>query len=79
MLEFGSELGGSYTRGSIITPAEAYEIDSKLDDGKPGRGKVRVFTPNDINCTTNNTSQDNSIYNTTYTQNACSPIFLLGF
>lgn len=37
---FGGWLAGTVTAGSILRPEEAWNIDTKLDDGKPGTGKV---------------------------------------
>lgn len=36
---FGAQTG-TITHGAVLTPAEAWNIDLKSDDGKPGKGKV---------------------------------------
>jgi prepilin-type N-terminal cleavage/methylation domain-containing protein len=38
MLTFGSSTATSLTYGSVLKPEEAWNIDTKLDDGKPGMG-----------------------------------------
>lgn len=37
---FGSKIAASITAGPLLTPEEAWNIDTKIDDGKPGRGAV---------------------------------------
>ncbi len=41
-LLFGSVVASSVTDGSILTPTEAWNVDTKVDDGKPGSGKMLV-------------------------------------
>jgi prepilin-type N-terminal cleavage/methylation domain-containing protein len=81
VLNLGSYKAGDYTRGPILTPIEASNLDSKLDDGMPGTGKVRAWRTNVLglgNCTTADSSQTAQ----TYTANSgqqCALVFLLGF
>jgi prepilin-type N-terminal cleavage/methylation domain-containing protein len=35
--------GGNYTEGPVLKAEEAWNIDTKSDDGKPGLGKIRIF------------------------------------
>lgn len=42
-LVFGAVKAASATHGPALTPEEAWNIDSKLDDGKPATGKVIAF------------------------------------
>lgn len=47
----------SWTISAAFTPAEAWNIDKKNDDGKPGTGRIRPWSPNfsgAANCTTSN-------------------------
>lgn len=40
MLSFGRENGTVDTSGPILRPEESWNIDTKIDDGMPGRGKI---------------------------------------
>lgn len=56
---FGSTVGGGYVGDEIMTPAEAFSIDKKVDDGIPGLGKWMSFGgPNayNENCVINGTN-----------------------
>lgn len=80
ILMLGGKSGLSYARGPVLVPDEALSIDSKIDDGKPGTGKVRTWrTAVMPNCTTNDTSQDAQTYNNAADARNCSLIFLLGY
>jgi len=86
LLSFGQYTSGDIARTPNLTAAEAFEIDSKIDDGKPGRGIMRARrTAVEPNCTTNDTAQDAATYNMASSGTrwsggfACSPIFILGF
>jgi hypothetical protein len=37
---FGGQITGSQPKGIILKPEEAWNVDTKLDDGKPATGKV---------------------------------------
>lgn len=54
---FGGQ-GGAYTGVKIIKPIEAWNIDTKLDDGKPGTGMVLIWRYGSSvpNCTTSSSS-----------------------
>lgn len=57
--------------GAGFTPSQAWLIDQKLDDGKPGLGSVKVPNTNGLaNCTTS-TAEETSEYNVSYNQVAC--------
>lgn len=66
--------GASYTSQGAITPEEAFNVDTKLDDGKPTLGKIvawkNAVTPG---CVTNDTATADWVY-TTKTK-ACALIF----
>jgi len=56
-LIYGAEILGRSTRHKILTGAQAMQIDQKLDDGRPGYGKlvaicVDGFPATDTNCVT---------------------------
>lgn len=42
-LYFGTALNGTTTSHHVITPKEAWGIDKKIDDGKAGIGRLRMF------------------------------------
>lgn len=42
VIYFGAEDTNSPTYSPIMTPAEAFMIDSKSDDGRPGMGKIKI-------------------------------------
>ena len=39
-LDFGAETAGDSTNNPVMTPEDAWNVDTKTDDGKPGTGKV---------------------------------------
>lgn len=41
-------------QGGILTPLEAYNIDKKIDDGKPGTGAANTMKPGILNCSSSN-------------------------
>lgn len=40
---FGAQHASDATFNKILTQGEAYELDSKFDDGKPAYGKIKTF------------------------------------
>lgn len=82
IMTFGPNNSGTYTSGNIMSPAEMYLMDKKLDDGLPGTGKIRsVRKSSSVYCTVE-ASQSDSTYNndnSAYTNsNVCWPFFLTG-
>jgi hypothetical protein len=63
-----SELTGSYA----FSPAEAYQIDSKSDDGFPGKGNMQMETLH-LSCTTT-VDPDTALYLTTSNMQRCMPL-----
>ena len=53
---------GSYVDDAFISPAEAYSIDQRMDDGKPATGMIQT-TITGANC---NTASSNSDYQAAY-------------
>ena len=81
-LEFGVPIDDSSTYGAVLTPEDALNIDTKLDDGKPDTGRVSPFysyafyTSNGFPyCVT---SSDDA-YNLAVSAKACSLIFSTGY
>ncbi len=66
----GSDAGG-WPHGHLLTPKEAWNIDTKTDDGQPGQGKV--LATHWLNCTTaaNGNALD-ATYNLSNTNLVCS-------
>jgi len=65
---------GSYPIGPFLKPEEAWNIDTKLDDGKPGTGKVIA-----IYWTTCTTSGANNDYSGNYALSVTTPTCSLYF
>ena len=59
MLHFGS-IGTGHTFGRVLTPEEAYRIDEKMDDGRPGLGVVRAYKDPAMPGTTQNCTEPNA-------------------
>lgn len=79
-IRFGSEGITSGLIGGIIRPDEAFNIDTKIDDGRPGTGTFLAhYDPNllpvvSTRCVTSFNSP-NANYNMTFTNNGCSLFF----
>lgn len=43
LLFFGAQQAGGFTQQVVLRPEEAWNIDTKLDDGKPAYGRVRGY------------------------------------
>jgi prepilin-type N-terminal cleavage/methylation domain-containing protein len=79
-IEFGTDWGT--THGPALTPAEAYQLDLKIDDGTPATGTVRpMHSGYNANCVTGGAASGaTSAYNvTSHNGIACYLIFLSGF
>ena len=61
--------------GAVLKPEEAWNIDTKLDDGKPGTGTV-ISTPWGGGC---NNAASSSDYGATYALTITTPTCALGF
>ena len=70
----------SVTNGVALSATNAFGIDQKIDDGKPGRGIIRARrTAAEANCTASDTTQDAATYSSINTDSSCSLLFILGF
>ena len=80
MFSLGSTRSGSITSGATLSAPEAFALDQKMDDGKPGRGVVRAWRPGFLaNCTNSDTTQDAQAYIATKsTTAACALVFIPG-
>jgi prepilin-type N-terminal cleavage/methylation domain-containing protein len=82
-LTFGMPTASWPPIGGIFTPKEAMSIDQKIDDGKPGRGLVTMYSATSANlgltwgninsCTTSSSNMDyNGDYRTANTLAVCA-------
>lgn len=79
----GAQLGGGQSAGAsgpIFLPEDAWNIDTKMDDGRPAFGKVRTFESNGLIC--NGVAQNTgaalastAAYNLQNTSRACAFVF----
>jgi prepilin-type N-terminal cleavage/methylation domain-containing protein len=76
MLFFGAQSSTFETNGLILKAEEAWNMDTKLDDGRPGLGRVRTFHT-DGNCVTptGEANQNSASYNLTASAIACALIY----
>lgn len=78
---FGAQYTNYETEGPLLTPQDAWSMDTKIDDGKPAYGKVKSFkqgssmTPSCLTTAVETTSA----YAVTTSGQLCSLIFSLGF
>jgi prepilin-type N-terminal cleavage/methylation domain-containing protein len=77
-IEFGALRLGDDMEGDSLPPADAQQVDAKIDDGKPGQGFWTTFKPNSGYNTHCASSPDPklAIYNATWQAPACS--FIIG-
>jgi hypothetical protein len=61
------------------TPDDALQIDSKLDDGLPGAGRVMANRPSIPNDCATDTDPNLARYNLGVTERVCWILFLTGF
>jgi len=68
----------NYTTGAFLSPAEAWNLDKKNDDGKPGTGRVRPWSPNHAPSANCSTSPDPSVseYNLSSEDISCSFVII---
>lgn len=73
--EFGLESTNSAMQGSIISAQDAWKIDSKMDDGKPGTGIITTFNNSrKPNCADGDVATT-AAYQTTNTSIGCVLLF----
>ncbi len=74
---------GQVNYGPSVTPSEASNLDNKIDDGRPSRGKMRARVEGTSpSCVVQGVSpsQDTDTYGSSNTtKNVCSIFFLTGF
>lgn len=81
--EFGSFLTDSAPYGSVFKPEELWNIDTKIDDGKPAVGKVVVHagTAADLSACTDSAASSTltASYLLTSTSKTCAAVFRQAF
>jgi hypothetical protein len=81
-LHFGTKTPVGETWGLALTPAEAYAIDQKMDDGIPGTGNIRPYTgavlPTDCSTGTNSAGASSAYNTASYSGVACALAFISG-
>ena len=76
---YGMNTDSGMTTGPALTPHEAFALDQKFDDSKPGFGNIMApKSPLNPNCTTTNIATTTA-YRSDIQQNACSLIFITGY
>lgn len=73
---FGKATTSGRTDGAVLTPAEAYEMDKKVDDAMPGLGYIRA--PEGSGCATS-TDPQAAAYDLASSQLVCYLHFVKGF
>ena len=79
---FGTPTAAGFNNANILKPEDAWNMDTKIDDGKPGTGKFITLEQNGfgsgaVACTTSANSTDYAgSYNLTNTSIACVPFII---
>jgi len=82
LLTVGAFMAADTATNPSLSATEALSIDNKIDDGKPGTGKVRGFRTGFLpSCITNDgvNNQATATYNIANTNITCALIFITGF
>ena len=78
-LEFGTMNGGDAS-GAVFKPDEMWNIDTKIDDGKPGTGIMTLRTGTLDQCTTSTSTTNYAAdYLTSSTAVICTPLFPMAY
>ena len=64
--------------GAALTSEQAKSIDLKIDDGKPGLGKV-LTTPQSVRACPTTDVESTAVYDSSLSTAACALIFITGF
>jgi prepilin-type N-terminal cleavage/methylation domain-containing protein len=72
---FGSAISGNPTQGAVLSPEEAWNIDTKIDDGKPGAGKIIARFWNDACATASSNTDYDAPYKLTDDSIQCALFF----
>ena len=71
----GAPADDGYAQAPFLTPLEAFNIDSKYDDGRPGSGNIMTFTPDAYsNCATSDDPK-NATYSFGFSDISCQLLY----
>lgn len=76
--QFGAEISNSWPLGPVLKPDEVFNIDTKLDDGKPGSGTIIPYYWSTCTTSTSNTGYD-GVYRLNDNTNQCAMYFVRAF
>jgi hypothetical protein len=80
VLTFGGPIGsGHEVRSARLRPEELWNIDVKIDDGRPGSGKVWAYRWQTCTTATDNTQKDTAEYLLTSNAIGCAIYFVNPF
>lgn len=77
LMRLGREMTNSFLGSSAFTPEDAWNIDMKADDGKPGQGIIWSRTWQDCTTATAGDENDTAEYNLTSDSQNCMLFFFL--
>lgn len=78
-LFFGAPAGNTHMIAPNLKPEEAWNIDTKMDDGRPGLGRVESNFPATCTTAANNTDSANANYALTLSAIGCNLLFVNPF
>jgi prepilin-type N-terminal cleavage/methylation domain-containing protein len=83
LLQFGAKIPNWEMGGPVMSPEEAWNIDTKLDDGQPAKGKIIARFWNNLCAAADDGSSANNDYEASYrlsdTSNRCALYFRNAF
>jgi hypothetical protein len=76
VLRLGASTPGDWPQGALLRPEEAFNLDTKADDGLPAYGVIRAPKPQwQANCATTNVATT-ATYHLLYRDTACMMLFM---
>lgn len=66
LLMVGASVSGGLAQGAVLRPEEAWNLDTKLDDGRPAQGKVIALYWNNACAAADDGSSSNNDLNSSY-------------
>lgn len=70
-LAFGASVANSLTQAAAITPTDAWQVDTKVDNGMPGTGRVVSMKPAALANCADSATDATANYNRTFAGAAC--------